>query len=270
MAWRDLKVGDLHFAVRTDSWEFTAWLDHALGAYITDEEAEVKYSFVVGDAGGRGSVSKTFSIFYWGTVPVVKTLHFPTAIHAFLTELEVMQMSPRRDGLFLRAVPVTDGDAVGLVPVSMIMGMGDETRTAARAGLSFGAPMALRLDPSTGLVSPVPASLALPRDAHDLLSTVTQSGGLDRLVLAPEVKIDAVFAMSTGPIDADANLMEPASRASTLYRIAPWILNLDSFGSSSLEVLGGMVQGARGYTLTPISDRTRLFEALLAGLKEAR
>jgi hypothetical protein len=272
VAWRDLSVGDLHFAVRTDSWELTAWLDHALADYIVDDEAEVKYSFIIGDAseGGRGtkrSVSKTFSMFYWGTVPVVKTLHLPTAISAFLTELEVMVASQRNDGVFLRAVPVTAGGALGLVPVSMIMGMGDETRTATRAGLSFGAPMAVRLDPTTGLISPVPSALGLPEDTYDRLTAVTHSTGPDRLILEPDSKVDAVFAMSTGPLTADASLIEASSRAGTLYRIAPWILNLEAYGPSSIEVLAAMLLDANGYTLTQIGSRERLFEALVAGLK---
>jgi hypothetical protein len=266
VAWRDLRVGDLHFAVRTDSWELTAWLDYALADYIVDEEAEVKYSFVVGDA-SPDAVSKTFSIFYWGTVPVVKTLHFPAAIGAFLTELEVMVASERTDGVFLRAVPVSAGGALGLVPVSMVMGMGDETRTAKRMGLNFGAPMAVRLDPTDGLISPVPSALNLPADAIARLAAVTHSTGPDRLVLEPNSKVATVFAMSTGPLSPDARLMEASSRAGTLYRIAPWILNLEAYGPSSFEVLAAMLRDANGYTLTQISDQTRLFEALVAGLE---
>jgi hypothetical protein len=268
VAWRDLSVGDLHFAVRTDSWELTAWLDYALADYIVDEEAEVKYSFIIGDA-SREAVSKTFSMFYWGTVPVVKTLHLPTAISAFLTELEVMVAPERNDGVFLRAVPVTAGGALGLVPVSMVMGMGDETRTAKRVGLSFGAPMALSLDPGTGLVSPLPKILDVPADAIDRLAEVTHSTGPDRLTLAADSKIDAVFAMSTGPLGPDAVLMEASSRAGTLYRIAPWILNLTAYGPSSVEALATMLRDANGYTLTQITDRTKLFEAMVAGLEES-
>jgi hypothetical protein len=275
VAWRDLKVGDLHFAVRTDSREFTAWLDHALADYIVDDEAEVKYSFIIGDAapGGRGKnapLGKTFSMFYWGTVPVVKTLHLPTAISAFLTELEVMIASDRDDAVLLRAVPVTSGGALGLVPVSMIMGMGDETRTASRAGLEFGAPMAVKLDPTTGLISPLPSALDLPVDALDRVAEVTHSTGPDRLILEPDSKVNTVFAMSTGPLDPHAPLIEASSRAGTLYRIAPWVLNLETFGPSSFEALATMLRDANGYTLTQISNRTRLFEALVSGLEESR
>jgi hypothetical protein len=235
-------------------------MDHALGDYIVDEEADVKYSIVVGDSAPDAS-SKTFSIFYWGTVPIVRTLHLQTAVSSFVTELEAMVAPQRNDSIYLRAGVVSAGDRIGLVPVSMLVGLGDQNRVAQRAGVSVSAPLVVSLDPVSGAIAPLARSLKGP-DPYSRLSSVAAPGAPDRFVLEGERRVDAVFAMTTGPLQPRSPMVEPASRAATLYRTAPWAMNLDAFGPSTFEGLAAMLREARGFKLTQTTPARALFGSI--------
>lgn len=264
---RYFQIGDSHFGVRTTSVDFGEWLDYALADYRVDRQTDFTYSIVLGsDDKPGGSTSKGFNIFYWGTVPVVRTLHLPRMVDSFLTELETILLSTRQDRLYLRSVPVTANGNTGLLPLSLFLTFGDRGRQARKAGLSFDGTMTVSLDIDSGRISPVDPQLGLPADARARLTEIAPIGGvIDRAAIARATDVDVVYT-TTRPGVPEPPGLQAVSRATTLYRMAPWILNLEAVGSAAFDGLRRMLEGSRCYALGPVVDLPHLFGSLATGL----
>lgn len=218
----------------------------------------------VKEGGPRG-----FNIFYWGTVPVVRTLHLPTMVRSFLCELETMMVAERDDGVYLRAVPVHSATMLGVIPMTLHLTLGDQNRRAVKTGFSIGETMTVLVDRNGG-ITPVPRHLALPEDAYErVLDMATPGVEPDRDSLAGPTYVDAVFAMDRGASDDDADLVTEAPRALTLHRILSWVLNFDHAPAAALGSLEALIRNADCYSVTHVSSIPRVVAGIARGLDDA-
>lgn len=262
------EVGDHHFGVRSTSAAFGEWLDHALHRYLVPTPADVRYSFVVEEPGQHAArAGRSFNIFYWGTVALVRTLHLPTVVDSFLTELESLLLPDRDDSVYMRAVPVAVGERAGLVPMSLVLALGDQSRMAKKLGLSISAAMAVELNVDSGLVGAIHPRLQVPEDAGSrLIDMGWAPGSPDRVSVTTPSAVDAIFTMVRGPEGPDAPLLGSASRAATLYRIAPWVSNFSTVRSRAVIGLGRMLRRSACYTLGSTGNPEYLLQSLADGI----
>jgi hypothetical protein len=236
VAQRSYAVGNMIFGIRTTSELFCEWLDHSLGDYRTDEEADPYFSVVVGER-LRERGSKTYHILYRSTQKVVRTFHLPTVGRALVAEIESLSFPQRTDAVYLNYGLIASNGMTALVPSALGWSVAGLGRRVDRAGLRLPATAAVAMD-EAGTVIPTPATVAVPQGAFGELEDLGRSKP-DRVWVESAVTPDLVF-VHTG----EKTPIQPVSRAWALARLAGGVYNLKELGSSALESLAGTVQSS--------------------------
>jgi hypothetical protein len=92
---------------------------------------------------------------------------------------------------------------------------------------------------------PIRPLLDVPGDALDRLEEIAPSDGRDRRIAVDEpVKIETVFSIGTAE-----ELLRPVSAGLALYRLGSHAINLGALGTTGLEGLHRVVEGARCYEI---------------------
>jgi hypothetical protein len=227
-------IGDVRFAVRSNSPAFGAWLSRSLGAYEVDDVEDFLYSIVVPEP-PAGRKAKEFCILYKGSTAIIRTLD-PVALgRGLLAELEGLGFHERDDAVYVMASIVDVAGAPVLVPSSIAPGLASLGRRAGKLGVGIPGELTVAIDLETASVVPVLRTLDVVDDALERLADACPWEGRDglRFVEAPE----AVKAFLVPAVDPEAP-MQPARKGYALAHLAGWTLNLQNVGGQGLDALG--------------------------------
>jgi hypothetical protein len=235
------QIGGAEFGIRCTSKEIGEQLDRVLSDYYADKAAPAVYSLVVSDGSGNGSrPGRKFHVLYRFGTALVKSLYLPTVLRALFSELESLTFSERDDAIFANAGLVGSNGSLALGPGSLSLILDRLGRRVQRAGLRFSPSRFVAIDPRSGKVIPMPSQLEFPRSALNRLERLATGDRVDDrhgLVLEGPTSLDAVFDY------ADAEALEPISRALVVTRLARTVTNFPKFGKAALETLAQLVQG---------------------------
>ena len=243
------EIEGYRFGVRSTSWAFGEWADHALSAYRVDgphDEDDDPFWAVVVEDGTRGAerVGKRFNILYRGTWDVVRSLDIQAVARAFVLEIESILFPTRDDAIYLEAAALRAPGGTVLVPHIMVPGLARAARRVQRADLVAPGAMAVAIDPDSGHLIPVPSGLELPSDLYGRLAEAFASDPADpRAFVDGEVAVDAVLTYGALP---EAGVVH-GSRAEALLSLAPSVRNLPLVGGRGVEGLARLVGAAHCY-----------------------
>jgi hypothetical protein len=242
---RSFRVGRSTFGVRTTSARFGSWLDDTLSAYRIDEELEPEYSIVI-DGGHDESASsgRRFHILWQGVGQVTRTLHLPTLARSFLAELEARLLAELDDAVYVHQAPVRSGSVTVLVPAWFVAYIQAAGRRVDRAGLVLPDRRWAALDPTTGVVLPVPPLLDVPRDAVAALEPWADVEPPTRWDPREPFVADAAVTYVEGMTTVDLG-----GRAAALHRLARETANIQRLGGTAIRGLARAVEHARTYEL---------------------
>jgi hypothetical protein len=229
-------VGETTVGIRTTSPGFGAWLDRALGAYRTDAAAEPEYSIVIDDGAGRG---RRFNVLYQGVGVVSRALDPGVVARSLLTELEGRLLHERDDGVYVHYGLAMSGTSSALIPAWLVSYLAGTGRRLSRAGITLPVARWVRLDPDSGMATPVPRVLDVPGDVFDLVPGAACDAGDAYGDISEARRVDAVLTYVEG-MDTIAG----GSRSGAAYHLAERTANLRRLGGSAIDVLGGIVERA--------------------------
>jgi hypothetical protein len=250
------KFGGARVGIRTTSERVGAWLDEVLAEHRMTRWTEAFYSLVVAEEDRPGR--RNLHVLYKGTVPVVRTGDLGTLARAFLEDLESHTFRGRRDAVYLDASLISGPGGLALIPSSFTPALGAQTRRAERLGLLLPATTWVAIDLDTAEAVPAASGLRIPPDALARLSPFTTGDTPDRFFIERPTRVDAICLVSDRPTAP----LEPASRASVLYRFAAMSQNLPRVGGRrTLEALGRLVSGAGCFGVAPMGT-TQVLDAM--------
>ena len=255
-------MGETTIGIRTTSSAFGGWLDRALGAYRTDAPADPEYSIVIDDgSAGRG---RRFNVLYQGVGVVSRALDPGVVARSLLTELEARLLHEREDGVYVHYGLAVSGDAGALIPAWLVSHLAGTGRRLSRAGITLPIARWVRLDPASGLATPVPRVLDVPRGVVDRVPGATGGAGDAYGDLGEARPIDAVLTYVEG-MDTIAG----GARARAAYHLAERTANLRRLGGGAIDVLADVVQRAHCFE-TGLGRPQQMLTALEAVFEHER
>jgi hypothetical protein len=249
------KFGAATLGVRTTSERVGWWLDEVLAEHRMTRWKEPFYSLVVAEDDRPGR--RNLHVLYKGTVPLVRTADLGTLARAFLEEIESHAFHGRRDAVYLDASLLSGPGGTALIPSSFTPALGAQSRRAERLGLLLPGTTWVAIDPDTADAVPVTPRLRIPPDGLERLAGPDGSAP-DRFFVDRPTRADTICLVSDHP----AAPLQPASRASVLYRFAAMSVNLPRVGGRrTLEALGRLVARAGCYGVAPMGT-TQVMQAM--------
>jgi hypothetical protein len=223
---RTYRIGGERVSVRTTSPAFGEWLDEVLGRYRVRARGRRYLDYSVAISGGDalpGSKGRRFHVLYQGVGALVRSLHAPTVGRALLAELARRACPGRDDAVYLTAALVAAGSGRGVLAPAWALPLLD--RLGRRPPLA-----------------------ALDGDA------VVP----DRPPIERPLAVEVVLTHAPG-----ADGPRPVSRGLALHRLSAAALNLEALGGRAVEVLAGLVRGARCYEIGVPARPQLLLDAIL-------
>jgi hypothetical protein len=204
-----------------------------------------EFSVLIG-ASHQTPSTREFHILYRGTSKYSRTLHLPTLVRTFLTELESFQFPDRKDLLFALATMVRFKGSHALIATPSAYWLTSLGSKVKQAGVTLPKEMLVAISPDSGRIVPIPSSLDIPGDALDLLNQVAPAGREDpRVEVSEPMDPDAVLMLGA----YRGNVIEPMSRGATLHNLASRVVNLPAVGAKALDGLAGLVERSRCYAV---------------------
>lgn len=259
-----IRIGPYHVGVRSTSAAVGAWLEEALGAYLTDEEADGNmFSVVVAESSAnRPGPAKQYHILYRHTLAVIRSFDLKEIGRSLLGEVAKLRFSERDDLLFAEAGLLWKGDDLALIPGTAPLFVHTVGRRLERAGYRLGDQAWVAIDPETGLITP-PDGLIPGIELLDGLASIAPAAeeAGDRRILQSAVAPQVVCSMSW-----DRGVVG-TSRAVGAHRLATHVMNFPPLGQRALDGLAHLVRNASCYAVGTRSAKEVLdgFGAALDG-----
>jgi hypothetical protein len=250
------KFGSSRVGVRSTSSAVGSWLNDILPDCRMTKWVEPYYSLVVAED-DRMPGRRNLHILYKGTVAVVRTFDLGTLARAFLEEIESHTFHERRDAVYLEASLIAGPGGLAMIPSSFTPSLGAQGRPAARLGLQLPGTTWVAIDLEDAHALPVSSRLGVPGDAVGRL--VGDHPAPERFFLDRPAAINAICTVNDRPIET----LEPASRATALYRFAAMSQNLPRLGGRrTLEALARLMRAADCMAVAPMRT-AQVLEAMV-------
>ena len=242
------EIEGYRFGARSTSPAFGEWIRYALGDYVVDGPREPETIICSRSSSKmerpRPGGLPSGSIFYEGTIDVVRSFDARAVARSFLCEVESVTFPTRDDAVYVEASIIRGRGGTVLIPALMVPSITAAGRRISRSvNVQLPGHLSIALDPVTAYVVAPHPRIRVPSDALEALEGhIPVDGQPEILALADDAApIDRVFGFRSGPTLG----LGPAPRGPALFELARSVRNLAQIGGLGLTTLGRALADAQ-------------------------